>query len=168
VLNKKIAVAALILSSLTLSHIESASAERIKFNYTKTARQVLSTHTSAVGDTAGHEIVQYVIRDTIGKSSGLDLVDELMFEQDIAIAGTGTHRGFSVNGLRSGEKLFQQWEGTHKTTIKDGGDWEMTYSGKSQITGGTGKYKNAKGWCDYKGRMTAAAFIEEDDCTMEY
>lgn len=167
-LNDKFAATAFALGAMMLLHSGVANAESIKFNYTKTARQILSSHTSAVGDAAGHEIVQYVIRDTIGRSSGLELVDELMFEQDIAIAGTGTHRGFSVNGLRSGEKLYQRWEGNHQTTVKEGGDWEMTYSGKSQIIGGTGKYQNAKGWCNYKGRMTAASLAEDNDCSMEY
>jgi hypothetical protein len=154
---------------LTVGSANAAFAEKIKFSYTKTARQTLSSSTASVGNASSHELVQAVHIDTIGKSGpGITLVDEKVYEQDEQIGGSGTHRGHSVNSLNDGERLFQRWEGTHNTVVKDAGSWEMTYSGKSEIIGGTGRYKNAKGNCNYKGRAAPGQLIEEDECAMEY
>lgn len=44
----------------------------------------------------------------------------------------------------------------------------MTYSGKSAIIGGTGKYKGAKGHCDYVGKATQDSAVEDNTCMIEY
>lgn len=147
----------------------SAHAEKIKFNYTKTTRQTLSSTSMTVGEAPGREMVQAVHVATVGKSSGgIELLDETVYEQDEQIAGSGTHRGFSVNKVRGGGEIHQRWEGTHKTVTKDGGQWEMTYSGKSVIIGGTGKYKGAKGACDYVGKASNDTAVEDDTCNIEF
>lgn len=147
----------------------SADAEQIKFNYTKTTRQTLSSTSMTVGDAPAREMVQAVHYTLIGKSTGaIELLDEMVYEQDEQIAGSGTHRGFSVNRVRGGGEIHQRWEGTHKTVMKEGGQWDMTYSGKSAIIGGTGKYKSAKGSCDYAGKATQDSAVEDNTCVIEY
>jgi len=144
-------------------------AESIKFKYTKSGRVTLTSQTSFVGDVAGNELIQAVHLDAISSSGpGIRLLDERAYEQAQQIAGTGTHRGFSVNTVFGGDQLFQRWEGTHTTSTKSDGSWETHYSGRSEIFGGTGKYLKAKGNCQYVGRVNAQGLTEEDDCTMQY
>lgn len=164
------APAACLLAGVVMSIFAGAAeAEQIKFNYTKTTRQTLSSTSMTVGDGPAREMVQAVHYTLIGKSSGgIELLDEMVYEQDEQIAGSGTHRGFSVNKVRGGGEIHQRWEGTHKTVTKEGGQWDMTYSGKSEIIGGTGKYKGAKGGCDYVGKATQDSAVEDNTCVLEY
>jgi len=56
---------------------------------------------------------------------------------------------------------FFQKEGTHTTTVKEGGAWKLIAEGKFQYIGGTGKFKNIKGNGAYKGRVPPAGGTTE-------
>ena len=42
------------------------------------------------------------------------------------------------------------------------GSWEATWEGTYKYTGGSGKFKNAKGGGTYKGRASSAGDFRED------
>jgi hypothetical protein len=66
------------------------------------------------------------------------------------VAGSGTGVGYWTNVTKAGDKLFGNHKITLKTDIKEGGSWEMTFSGEFELTGGTGKFEGIKG----KGTLT--------------
>ena len=96
------------------------------------------------------------------------LRNEGKHQDENGAGGNGMHRGYSIDELKSGDQIFQRYEGTHKLVVKDGGAWEVTYQGKAEIIGGTGKYKNARGQLKYKGRITADGTTEDDTGDIEY
>ena len=69
--------------------------------------------------------------------------------------------------MKNADSVFQVDEGTHKTTLKEGGAWELNYQGIMEFKGGTGKYKDAKGKGTYKGKVTADSFIETGEGELE-
>jgi hypothetical protein len=138
-----------------------AAAEKVDVMFTKNARAMHAEAKMTPG-AAKQEIVRYFYVDEINKSQGLDFVQERGHNRDDQVDGSGTHSGTAVNTLKSGDELYQTFSGTHKTTTKPDGSWEVNYQGVSTITGGTGKYKNAKGKLNYKGRITPESFHEED------
>ena len=76
-----------------------------------------------------------------------------LYDRDDQIDGTGTHSGVASDVLKSGDGIYQTFSGTHKTTTKADGSWEVNYQGVSIISGGTGPYKNAKGKLNYRGAL---------------
>ena len=120
-----------------------------------------------------HMIAQFV-RKASGTSSGPDLdpdfrsFEQMEYGQSDSIAGNGSHRGYSVDTYKNGDKTYQKYEGTHKTIVKEGGAWELNYEGKFQYTGGTGTFKNIKGGGAYKGRVTAEEQTDEGTFESEY
>jgi hypothetical protein len=144
--------------------------EKKKFHYTKTARQTVVETKMAAGGIPERELVQGVYIDSC-KSPDPDFegMKEHVYNQDEnGAGGSGMHRGYSIDELKSGDQVFQRYEGTHKLVVKDGGAWEVNYQGKAEIIGGTGKYKNARGQLKYKGRITADGITEEDTGEIEY
>lgn len=140
------------------------AAEKRKIAYTKTARQTVMEAKMPAGGIPERELVQSVYIDTCKSADReFDGMEERVYGQDENSAGgNGIHRGYAVDRLRSGDELFQRYEGRHRFVAKDGGAWEVTYEGKAEIIGGTGKYRNAQGWLDYKGRITPEGVSEED------
>ena len=125
---------------------------------TNTFVSQIQKNTSAVGDVPGHEISQQIGLELTTKSSdpmfmGMQLTDYGQYDE---IAGTGTHRGYSMGVLKDGSSNPARYEGTHKTTVKADGTWEWTSEGKYWLLPGTGKTKNAKGEGIYKCKITAA------------
>ncbi len=119
---------------------------------TNTIVSTLQKNTSAVGDVPGHEISQQITLQRTTKSSDpvysdMQLTD---FGQVDEVAGTGTHRGYSMGVLKDGSTSPARYEGTHKTTVKADGSWEGRGEGKYWLLPGTGKMKNVKGEGTYK------------------
>src|SRR3990172_48078 len=81
-------------------------------------------------------------------------LDVLMNEQSDRIAGSGSHRGYLTITHKNGDETYLKFEGTNKM-VKDGKEWEASSEGRLQITGGTGRFKDAKGTGSYTGRATA-------------
>lgn len=145
-----------------------AAAEKVDVKFTKNARAMHAEAKMNPGGAAGREIVRYFYVDQINKSQGLDLVEERGHDRDDQIEGSGTHSGSAVNTLKTGDEIYQVFNGTHKTTTKADGSWEVNYQGVSIINGGTGPYKNAKGKLNYKGRITQDSFHEENEGQVTY
>jgi hypothetical protein len=160
---KRIGVTTL-LAAVALGFTTVADAAEKKIAYSKTARQTVMEARMPAGGIPERELVQSVYIDTC-KSADRDFdgMEERVYGQDENSAGgNGSHRGYAVDQLKSGDQLFQRYEGRHRFVAKDAGAWEVTYEGKAEIIGGTGKYKNARGWLNYKGRITPESFSEED------
>lgn len=146
--------------------VGAAAAEKVDVKFTKNAR-AMHAETKAAG-AAGREIVRYFYVDQINMSQGLDFVEERGHDRDDQVEGTGTHSGVALDVLRNGDEIYQTFSGSHKTTTKADGSWEVTYQGVSIISSGTGPYKNAKGKLNYKGRITETSFHEENEGQISY
>jgi hypothetical protein len=156
-----------VLASCLLALPTSADAgEKKKLTYGKTSRTTISEIKSTSGN--GREFVQGVYSDAV-KSSDPDWngIEERVFDQTEGVNGTGTHRGTAVDIFRNGDQLFQNYIGSHKTTVT-GDSWETAYQGTAEFVGGTGKYKNAKGKLTYRGKFTPQGIEEEDIVELEY
>lgn len=150
----------LVLASVLIFLASSEVAAGEKFSYTKNAREVFAEEKIIVGDAPGHELARLSYRDSKVTATGWDFIEERGINQDDQVDGTGKHKGIAANIMRNGDTIFQVYEGTHKTTTKEGGAWETNYQGTMEFRGGTGKYKNAKGKGSYKGRITTDSFVE--------
>ena len=110
------------------------------------------------GDDPKHELIVLRIRRDTTTSSDPDWNDteQIVYDQVDQVAGTGTHSGYYVRFHKNGDTEYGTYEGTHKTTVKEDGSWEMsTWEGTYKIIGGTGKFKNIKGSGTYRGKATA-------------
>jgi hypothetical protein len=68
------------------------------------------------------------------------------------ILGNGTYKGYGTHIHTNGDVHHNKWEGTMATKIVN--DQSVsTYQGIWEITGGTGKWKNARGSGTYKGKV---------------
>jgi hypothetical protein len=77
------------------------------------------------------------------------------------VAGTGFQRGHRTQTCPSGDKWFSTYHGTVTTTSKPSGPPDVTGEGTWQLTGGTGRYQDARGGGTYKGRLTPQGFVYE-------
>jgi hypothetical protein len=166
----KIGVISIVVVFAIISFNFSAQAEKKKFTYTRIGQQIISESKVSPGDFPNHELVQsiWLRLPEHYKNSDPELKEAWVYNQEDSIAGSGSHRGRWIGTDKDGDKIFSQYEGTHKTVDKGDGSWEATFEGKWQWTGGTGKYKNIKGGGSYKGRITPKDLIEEAEGEMEY
>jgi uncharacterized protein (DUF2147 family) len=141
--------------------------EKQKITYTKNARQVFAETKINPGGAPGRELAQMMYLDSVSSASGWDALEERGINQDDQIEGSGKHKGVAVNIMKNGDTVFQVYAGTHKTTVKEGGAWELNYQGTMEFKGGTGKYKDAKGKGTYKGKVTADSFMETGEGELE-
>jgi uncharacterized protein (TIGR02246 family) len=126
----------------------------------------LSTHTVTLGDVPGHKYSLRVWRHNYTTTDPeYGEADTTIFQVADDVLGTGTNFGTAVDTLSSGESLFWQFRGTHKTDPKDGAS---TFEGTGVLVGGTGKYKNARGREVYRGKVTAAGCKTEGEAEWDY
>ena len=99
------------------------------------------------GDDPNHELVVLAIRrdTTTSPDPEWNGTEQIVYLQADEVAGTGTHRGYYRRLHKNGDIDYGPFEGTHKTTVKEDGSWEATWEGTWHTTGGTGKFKTAKG-----------------------
>jgi hypothetical protein len=161
---------AIIVAFLTIFWISPIQAgEKKKIKYTKRILQNISRDVVYPNDVPKHQISQYVRITSITYSDpDMEPSENIEYGQSDSVAGNGSHRGYSVNTHKNGDKAYNKWEGSHKTIVKEDGEWEMNYDGKFQFTGGTGKFKNVKGGGVYKGTITAKEHTEEGEFEAEY
>lgn len=164
----RLIVSVVLFSFCTGGFVGVAAAENVKVKFTKNARVMHAEAKMNPGGAAGREISRYFYVDKINMSQGLDFVEERGHSGDDQIDGSGTHSGIALDTLKTGDEIYQTFSGTHKTTTKADGSWETNYQGVSIIDGGTGRYKNAKGTLNYKGRITQDSFYEEDEGEISY
>jgi hypothetical protein len=155
-------IAAVTLFGLSLS-VEAA--EKHKQSGRNTFEHEISRTTSAIADTAGHQLV-HATSIFSQSSSDLDFQGTVIrdFNQADEVNGTGKSRGYSDQTHKNGDKTYWQYEGSHKTMTKADGSWETTTESRYWALGGTGKFKALKGggtatcrftveggYCDWKG-----------------
>jgi hypothetical protein len=145
-----------------------AAGESVDVKFTKNARAMHAEAKTNPGGAGTREIARFFYVDQINMSQGLNFVEERGADRDDQIDGSGTHSGVAVDILKKGDEIYQVYNGTHKTTTKSDGSWEVNYQGVSTIVGGTGAYKNAKGKLNYKGHITETSFREEDEGQISY
>jgi hypothetical protein len=139
-------------------------AEKGKFTYTKElgSRQTLTSQKVYPGDVAGHEMEQAIQADKYTTTDReYQGATGLISDHSDSVNGTGIHRGTAIDTLKNGDKVFWKYSGQHKTTMKADGAWETTGEGMADITGGTGKYKNAKGKSPYRFKASPEGYFEE-------
>ena len=163
-------IVGLVVTCVIVSFSISAQAEKKKITYSKKSKHMVSQTTVYPGDIPNRELVQFVRINTVTRTSDPDfaMIEHLNHGQLDQVAGTGSHRGYTTFVHTGGEKSYVSWEGSHTTTVQEGGTWELRYEGKFQFTGGTGKYKNIKGEGAYKGKVTAEGLSEEGSMVVEY
>jgi hypothetical protein len=146
------------------------AADKKKIVWSKTERQTLVESKMVVDGIPGRELAQGIYLDTHkSPDPEFDASVARVYNQDENGAdGNGVHKGLEINYFKSGDQLFQRYEGTHKIISHNDGGWEVTYQGKSQIIGGTGKYANARGFVNYRGRITPESFSEENTGEVVY
>jgi hypothetical protein len=81
--------------------------------------------------------------------------------------GTGIHKGYDLELHRSGDKVYQRFEGTHKM-VKPYPEFEYAPEGRIEYLGGTGKFKNLTGKGTYKAVTTAAGTTFTWQAEVEY
>jgi len=144
----------------------------MKKKITGTNKLVLPISRSVVslGDDPKHELVVLEIsRDTTTSSDpDWNETEQIVYSQSDDVAGTGTNRGYYRRLHKNGETDYGPYEGTHKTTIKEDGSWEMTWEGTWRTNGGTGKFKDFKGGGTYRGKATVQETITEWEGEVEY
>lgn len=151
------------ISLISVTNLAGAG-EKKKFTYVKNARQMFAeTKIKPENGPAGRELAQMMYVDTKVTGTGWEMMEERCINQDDQIDGSGKHAGVCVDIMKNGDTVFQVYKGTHKTTVKEGGAWEVNYQGTMEFRGGTGRYQDAKGKGSYKGKVTADSFMESGE-----
>ena len=147
--------------------ISTDAAEKKRFKWTHTARQTISeTKSTPAPD---HELVQGFYVDPLSSADPrFDMIEARITNQDDTLAGNGRHRGVEVDVFKNGDTAIQNYEGTHKVITKEGGAWEVTYEGKFEFVGGTGRFKDIKGQGTYRGRITPEGLHEDDEAELSF
>ena len=150
------------------SHAQADS--KRKRSGTNTFVAKIQKNTSAVGDVPGHEISQQVASWRGAKSTDPIFVDRQIvdFNQTDETAGTGTHRGYTVETFKDGSLSYLRYEGTHKTVTQPDGTWDYTCEGKYWLLPGTGKMKNQKGEGTYRCKFNADGGTSDWEEESEY
>jgi hypothetical protein len=164
--------ATLILPALVSLSFSAQAAEKKKVMGTdKTGPDISKTVVSFPGDDPKHELVVLKIgrHTTTSPDPDWNGTEQIVYEQDDEVAGTGTHRAYYVRLHKNGDTEYGTYEGTHKTTFKEDGSWlETTWEGTSKSLGGTGKFKNIKGSGTYRGKATAERASTDWEAEIEY
>jgi hypothetical protein len=159
-------IAAFVVVSLSFS---AQAAEKKKVMGTDKLGPPISRTVVSPGDDPNHELVLSIRRDTTTSSDpDLNGTEQMVYEQDDQVAGTGTHRSYFRRLFKNGDTTYGSSEGMHKTTVKEDGSLETTWEGTWKQTGGTGKFKNIKGGGTYRGKATAQGSSTEWEGEVEY
>jgi hypothetical protein len=168
--SSKLAVVGILVVLMIVSFSFSAqAAEKKKITQSLKSQRILSVTTLNPGDTPDHQLGQQVMKQ-VRTSSDPDWNDmeALIYLQWDAAAGSGSSRGYGTYHYTNGDESYVKFEGTSKMSVKEGGAWELSYQGKGQFTGGTGKFKNIKGGGTYQGKLTAEGPTEDFEFEVEY
>ncbi|MDM8540901.1 hypothetical protein QUF90_07415 [Desulfococcaceae bacterium HSG9] len=168
-LSKQLVFAITVIFFTILCSFSVQAAEKKKVTYIKKNIQTISKENIYPSDVPKHKISQSVkISNNTYSDPDFGSSENWSYGQSDSVAGSGTHRGYTVSKFKNGDKTYAKWEGTHKITFKEGGDWEVNIKGDFQWTGGTGKFKNIKGGGVYKGKVTAKGETQEGEFEVEY
>lgn len=147
----------------------SALAEKMDCSGSKKSKQEVSNQAIKPGDRPDREMVQFVRVDVVSsKNPEFDGAEQTVYGHLDHVGATGTDTGYAVISLKSGDKVWVKWEGTHYLVPKGGDPWEVPYLGVYRYIAGTGKYKAIRGGGYYRGVVTPAGLTEEFVCEAEY
>jgi hypothetical protein len=109
------------------------------------------------GDKPGHEVTMVRRMDTLTYSDPLFASGQAtVVAVTDYVAGNGPHRGYFAISHPNGDKTFTSYEGATTATPQPSGTPKVTFEGKWQLTGGTGKFEGITGGGTYKGGLTSA------------
>lgn len=128
----------------------------------------ISSSVADVGDVPHHEVAQRVYSYTVSSADAADFdgATTTNFAQADSIDGAGSHRGYAVWKLKSGDTVTLRFGGRHAALAHNVS--EAPFDGEFQFTGGTGKYRHIKGQAKYRGKATAAGGSWTTTVTIEY
>jgi hypothetical protein len=134
-----------------------AAAERKSITYYNQTGPVVSRTSASPGDRPDHELVQATRQDmTTSPDADWNDVPVLNFGQSDLVAGSGTVSGYAVRTHKNGDKTFYTYQGRIRAVAE--GDARYTVGeGTVELTGGTGKFANARGsgtWKAVKGGLS--------------
>ncbi len=156
----------LLLALLTLMSVRGiAAAEPHDCSWVKHLERFVSQQTANVGP-PGHQLAFHQRLDGFDKHAIADFVGGQNWVYNVSddTKGTGSHSGWYEWIGKGGDKLFGSYRGTHVTEGS-----VTTWRGTANIIGGTGRYANATGSADYKGRATPDNPLDESGtCTVNY
>jgi len=101
------------------------------------------------------------------KNPEFDGIEKTVYMHIDQLNGTGTHSGYWVLVLKSGERLRAKFEGAH-FTVTSGGHWETAFQGVFHFIAGTGNYEAIRGGGHYRGVEKPATMTEEIGCVASY
>ena len=117
---------------------------------------VLAETKMVPGDKPGHEVTMVRRMDTLTYSDPLFASGQAtVIAVTDYVAGNGPHRGYFAINHPNGDKTFTSYEGATTATLQPSGSPKVTFEGKWQLTGGTGKFNGITGGGTYKGGVTS-------------
>ena len=124
----------------------------------------ISRTAAAIGDDPDHELVQRVYAYTItSDDKDFDGMRSENVAQTDTLAGKGTHRGYAIWRNRQDDAIYIRFDGEHHGT---GGNAE--YSGKAEISRGTGKFAHISGTAKYHGAITPSRQTSDVELDVTY
>jgi hypothetical protein len=120
------------------------------------------------GDRLDRSLRQYIRVDVISsKNPEFAGAEQTAYEHADTVGGTGTHSGYFVYVLKSGERLWTKFEGVHYG-LTTGSAWEIRYHGIFYFIAGTGKYQAIRGEGHYQGLATPTGAADDFVCSASY
>ncbi len=176
-MNAKSVLAAFFLSvvtffaALTVADIAWAQ-ERQKLVTGASAAQskYVQQHMIDVGDVPGHQVRIYEIQRVGPEAEFSGVKSRESWSRGFSdyTNSTGSTSGYGEWILEDGSKVFNRFSGTSQTVIGADGKKKGTYHGVTQITGGTGKFVNIRGFIRDMTKFDAAAGYNEGSGEGEY
>jgi len=149
-------------SAMTVGNPATAG-ERKAVSYTSRIGPVVSRSVAPTGIKPGHELAQVVRQDmTISNDPDWNEAAVLNYGHTDMAGGAGTVSGYAVRTHKSGDKSFVSFRGTLRT-VEDGGKKDLVGEGTVELTGGTGKFANARGsgtWTSARGESHIKMDVE--------
>jgi len=146
----------LCLLTLLLLQTPQALAQSGKLTATGKVVTVLAETKMLPGDKPGHEVTLVRRMDDLAYSDPLFASGQAaVVAISDYVAGSGPHRGYFAVSHPNGDKTFTSYEGATTATPQPSGPPKVTFEGKWQMMGGTGKFAGITGGGTYKGSLTS-------------
>ncbi|MCW5620524.1 MAG: hypothetical protein KIS79_05405 [Burkholderiales bacterium] len=125
-----------------------------------------------VDDVPGHQIRAYELKAVYPDDSVKFLDTPIKEEYNRAFSDyintNGRHFGYCSYVLKNGDKVHCRIDGTTQATVNPDGSKNITFSGVTTLTGGTGKFQGIRGTLRYSGFYDPVANRSGDKTDGEY
>lgn len=125
-----------------------------------------------VGDVPGHQIRAYELEATHADDSvrflDVPLRKEYVRGLSDYVDSNGRHFGYTVYVLENEDRIYARIDGTTQAATNGDGTRNITFSGVTTLTGGTGKFKGIRGALRYSGFYDPVANRSGDRTEGEY